>query len=211
MKGEALRSLVGDAVFGLLTHTSPKSACEKALAELLENPHQPGPWSLIHLATNGGPLPEPQAAMMDRIIQKLRLSEALDRDPDEVQQLIVLSSDFVSRGRPLVVVEAFWTQLLNVAAKCASKFGGTAVTLGGENDVSGIVAALIESTWECSIIQGDISGTIVRFVKNLIVLVARWPTIARSAHLALVGVTQRIPLEHQQTLWRGILNCRAWS
>jgi hypothetical protein len=78
IKEEALRALVGDSAFGLLTRTPPKAACERALAELLQNPHNAGPWSVVHLTTNGGPLAEAQAAMMDQAIQGLRLSEALD-------------------------------------------------------------------------------------------------------------------------------------
>jgi predicted component of type VI protein secretion system len=141
----------------------------------------------------------------------LRLSEALDRNADEVEKLIILASDFVSRGRPAEVIDAFLRQLFQLAAKCSTKFEDVAITPAGENDGSRIGAALIHGAWGCSIIRNDVSGSVSQFAQNLSVLLAKWPSIARLAHLGLVGVTQRMPLEHQQSVWRGILACRAWS
>jgi hypothetical protein len=102
-------------------------------------------------------------------------------------------------------------QLFQLAAKCATKFENIAIIPGGEDAASGIAAALIEATWECGVIRDDIPGTIERFIQNLSVLFSKWPPITRAAHLALAGVTQRMPLEHQRSLWRGILSRRAWS
>src|SRR5207248_651416 len=114
----------------------------------------------------------------------------LECNATEVQQLILLASDFVSRDRPSEVVSSLLNQLLQLAAKCSTKFQGSAVVPGGEDDASRIGAALFEATWECSLVGNDVPATIAKFADNLSLMISSWPAIARISQLALTGVMQ---------------------
>lgn len=209
VNASGLRLVTGDNLYDYLMQTPPLLGCERAIQELQKNPHQPGAWSLVYTATNGAPLPSPQAAVMDQVIQSLRLVETLERDALEAEQLILLASDFASRDRPAPVVQGLFQQLLHVATECSTKFRGIELSPGADHDSSRVGAAILEGTWECSLVRNDASASIAKFTDNLPLLISNWPAVARLTHAALTGIMQTMPLTHQHALWRPVLLCRA--
>jgi hypothetical protein len=208
---EGLRVLIGDTFFQYLTGVQPLAACERALADLQKDPHQPGPWHILYFATNGAPLPPAQAAVMDDVIQKLSLLASLNRNALETERLILLATGFASRNRPEAVVKGLLQQLLQVAAKASVKFRGIKLERGSDDDATRLGAALLEGTWECSLVRNDAPGTIARFAHNLSLLILNWPAVAGISELAVSGVMKGMSIAYQQACWPAVLTCRAWS
>lgn len=204
-----LRLIAGDDLYRYLMQTPASVGYERGIQALLENAHQPGVWSMVFTATNGAPLREPHASMMDQVIQRFRLAELLEPDVQEAEQLILLAGDFVTRNRPAAIVQNLFKQLLEFTAKCSNKFHGVQLSPGSLDAPSRLGAALLEGTWECSLVRDDVSATIAKFTDNLSLLISNWPEIAGLAHAAITGIMQTLPLEHQNGLWRATLLCRA--
>jgi hypothetical protein len=204
-----LRSLTGDEFLQILTQTSPRLGYERAITLLQEDPQSLGAWSVIFTTTNHATLPEPMAKLVDEVIQRLRLSDVLERDVSGAELLINLASNFVARGRSASVGDALIRELVNIAETCSRRFAGFAPILGSRDDASRMSAALVEGTWECSIIHDDPTATINRFADNLALLLMKWSAIGRTGQMALTGLTRRMPLIYQQGFWRALFSCRA--
>jgi tetratricopeptide (TPR) repeat protein len=206
-----LRRLFGDEAFDYLSATPALKACEDALGQLSTNPCESKAWTILHLATNEAALPPPLALKLDCVIQQIPLLEVTEKDVALAEKLILYASGFAMRGRPASVSEKLLDQLFSLAEHSSRRFRGQDVALGAENAVSRLGAALVQGVWECSIISGDASGTVAQYVKNLSLLIRKWPAIGRVAQYSITSVLQRLPVVYQDAIWTGLLTCRAWS
>jgi hypothetical protein len=206
-----LQLLFDDAQFHLFVSTSPAVSYDQALASLQANPYQPGQWAMINNATNGAPLPPPQAAVMGNIIQNLRISDILQRNISEAAVIINLACDFAVRNRTPSVVEGILDQLFALATEASVKFRGCEVKAGSDSESARIGLAILEGVWGCSMVENDVPATVARFAECLSQLVSRWPAMSQIAQFAVMDLIQHMPLSYQRCYWRAVLTCRAWS
>jgi hypothetical protein len=200
--------LGGDELFEFLK-SMPQMAYDRAFGDLQKNAHLPGIWHLVSLVTNGAPLPVPHSVTMDQIIQQLNLSDSLERDITETQELLLVAADFASRNRPQMVPEGVFRQILDLAIKASRKFCNDNIGPEAENDASRTATALSDATWTCSLVLGDVPATVTKFAINLSLLIADWPAVARVSESFVATLMQGLPLAQQQSLWRAALTIRA--